>query len=212
MESLVSMNPGEPALLQALDALQDRIARRRKAVMVDSVVRAFDAALRDGDVQGAEAMIQDLRTRGAAGERTDRLRQRIDSVRARERNASALNDAIFSARRLLGRGDTAAAKVALRKALSLQPDNALAKGLLSSLNSARPAPVAVKPKSVPAASGADDSPGRVNELVLAGVSAYRSGEYQAAMEKWKQAVALDPNCVQAQRYLANVGQKQARLQ
>ena len=212
MESLVSMNPGESVLPQALEALQDRIARRRKGMMVDSISRAFDQALRDGDVQGAQSMIDDLRTRGAGGERTDRLRQRIDSVRARERNASAMNEAMSTTRRQLAHGDTAAAKIALRKALSLQPDNPLAKGLLSSLNSARPASVAVKPKSVPATASENDAQRQVNGLVLAGVTAYRSGEYQAVMEKWKQAVALDPSCVQAQRYLANVGQKQARLQ
>jgi hypothetical protein len=32
------------------------------------------------------------------------------------------------------------------------------------------------------------------------------------MDKWKAAVELDPDCVQAKRYLVNVGQKQARLQ
>ena len=57
-----------------------------------------------------------------------------------------------------------------------------------------------------------DAPKRVNDLVLAGISAYRTGEYKDAMDKWQQAVALDPKCVQAQRYLANVGRMQARLQ
>lgn len=212
MESLVSMNPGEPLLSQAQEALQDRIVRRRRSAAADSVARAFDVALREGDVQGAESMIEDLRARGAGGERTDRLRQRIDSVRARERNANAMNSAIAAARRQLGRGDTAAARGSLRKALSLQPDNALAKGLLASMNAVRPPAVAARPRTVQVQAAGEDARRRVNDLVLAGVTAYRSGEYQAAMEKWKLAVELDPACVQAQRYMVNVSRKQARLQ
>jgi tetratricopeptide (TPR) repeat protein len=212
MESLVSTNPGEPSLFQAQQALQDRIDRRRREIALDSISRAFDIALRNGDVQGAEAMVEDLRSRKAGGERTDRLRQRIDSVRSRERNANAVGEAMVSSRRLLGKGDTAGAKVSLRKALSLQPENALAKGLLASLNASRPTVIAPKPKIDQPTTVGDDVQKRANDLVLAGVTAYRSGDYQAAMDKWKQAVVLDPNCVQAKRYLVNVGQKQARLQ
>lgn len=216
MESLVAMNPGDPVLSQALDALQDRIQRRRKAAFLDSLGREFDNSMRQGDLRGAEATINEMRSRGAVGERTDRLRERLDSVRARERNAVALNEALALARRQLGRGDTASAKVALRKALSIQPDNALAKGVLASVNAVRPPPVqsqeSSRSRSVVASAGGEDAGRRVNELVLAGVSAYRSGEYKNAMERWKQALEIDPKCVQAQRYLANVGQKQARLQ
>jgi Tfp pilus assembly protein PilF len=123
-----------------------------------------------------------------------------------------MGEAMVAARRLLGKGDTAGAKVSLRKALSLQPENALAKGLLASLNASRPTVIAPKPKIDQSTTVGDDAQKRANDLVLAGVTAYRTGDYQAAMDKWKQAVALDPNCVQAKRYLVNVGQKQARLQ
>ncbi len=215
MEAMNGLYPGEQALAQAQNALQDRIRRRRMRDLVDSVTRAFDFALRESDVQGAEAMIGDLRARGVAGGDLDKLRGKIDSVHAKARNAAAFNEALSTARRMLSRGDTASARVSLRRMLVLQPESALAKWLLASLNTTRrvPKPVASNPaKPVQTASIDSDAPRRVNDLVLAGISAYRTGEYKNAMEKWQQALALDPKCVQAQRYLANVGRMQARLQ
>jgi tetratricopeptide (TPR) repeat protein len=215
MEAMNGLYPGEQALAQAQNALQDRIRRRRMRDLVDSVTRAFDFALREGDVQGAEAMIGDLRARGVAGGNLDKLRGKIDSVHAKARNSAAFNEALSTARRLLSKGDTASARVSLRRMLALQPENALAKWLLASLNATRhvPKPVVSNPaKPVQTASIDSDALKRVNDLVLAGISAYRTGEYKNAMEKWQQALALDPKCVQAQRYLANVGRMQARLQ
>ena len=215
MEALNGLYPGEQALAQAQNALQDRIARRRMRDLVDSVTRMLDYALHEGDVQGAEAMIGDLRARGVAGGNLDRLRGKIDSVHAKERNASAFKEALSSARRMLAKGDTASARASLRRMLALQPESALAKGLLASLNATRRVPkpaVSTPAKPVQIASMDGDAPKRVNDLVLAGISAYRTGEYKDAMDKWQQAVALDPKCVQAQRYLANVGRMQARLQ
>jgi tetratricopeptide (TPR) repeat protein len=83
------------------------------------------------------------------------------------------------------------------------------------LNATRRVPkpaVSTPAKPVQIASIDGDAPKHVNDLVLAGISDYRTGEYKNAMEKWQQALVLDPKCVQAQRYLADVGRMQARLQ
>jgi tetratricopeptide (TPR) repeat protein len=215
MESLNALFPGEQALAQAQIALQGRIARRRMRDLVDSVTRVFDSALRGGDVRGAEAMIGNLRSRGVVDDGLARLREKIDSVHAKERNAAAFEADLSTARRLLARGDTASARASLRRMLALQPESALARGLLASLNAPRRAPrpsASAQMKPVQTAAIDGDASKRVNDLVLAGISAYRTGEYKDAMEKWQQALAVDPKCVQAQRYLANVGRMQARLQ
>jgi len=214
MERLNALYPGEQALALAQIALQDRIARRRLRDLVDSVTRVFNSALREGDVRGAEAMVGDLRSRGVVGDGLERLRGKIDSVHAKERNTAAFDAALSTARRLLAKGDTASARVSLRRMLALQPENSLAKGLLASLGSSRRprASAENQEKAVKASPIDGDATRRVNELVLAGISAYRTGEYKDAMEKWQQALAVDPKCVQAQRYLANVGRMQARLQ
>jgi Tfp pilus assembly protein PilF len=86
----------------------------------------------------------------------------------------------------------------------------LAKGLLTGL-AAQQKVVPKKPVKTEIVETTDKS-AKVNGLVMAGISAYRGGDYKTAMDRWKEALELDPKCVQAERYLANVGRKQARLQ
>ena len=123
-----------------------------------------------------------------------------------------------STRQALKAGDLAAGRNFLQKALTVQPDNVVAKGIMKSLASAasKPSqPIASKPPQVePKAAGSGRTVqdiAKSKQLLLAGVAAYRSGEYAKAVENWKLVLAIDPDNVQAQKYLTNVGLKQTRL-
>ncbi|HQF56460.1 MAG TPA: hypothetical protein PK208_15180 [Fibrobacteria bacterium] len=213
MESVGAAFPEDPGIAQAREALHDRILRRRKKDALDSLSVAFDAALAQGDVQGAQSVVERMKAQGAIGEELARFGSKIDSVRARERRAALFADAFGAARKALARGDTAAARGWTVKALAIQPDNAVAKALSGTLAPSRRPPVApAKPAAVPVSGRlSKEGVAKVNALVMAGISAYRGGDYPAAMAKWKDALALDPGCVQASRYLENVERKQARL-
>lgn len=214
MESLAAAFPGDPGIAQAREALRDRILRKRRKEALDSLSGVFEAALAQGDLQGAQSVVERMRTEGTAGEQLARFGSKIDSVRARERRAALFADAFGGARKALARGDTAAARSWTAKALAIQPDNAVAKALSGTLAAPRkPAVAPEKPPEVPTAPGRLSKEGmaKVNTLVMAGISAYRGGDYRAATARWKEALALDPGCVQASKYLENVERKQARL-
>ncbi|HOX51699.1 MAG TPA: hypothetical protein PKY05_09440, partial [Fibrobacteria bacterium] len=98
----------------------------------------------------------------------------------------------------------------------LQPASNVVKGLIANLNLPRPTTASAKIPSVapppppPTGLSAEDLR-RSKELLLAGVAAYRAGEYPRAIESWKKVLEIDTGCVQARKYLANVGLKQTRL-
>lgn len=215
MEALVEVDPLEPALVLAQSLLQTRIQKRRKQTALAELARSFDDAVQAGDLSKAEAVFADLRRIGLEGFDSELFSRRLDSLRGAERGASAFNEAMVAARTFLRAGDFAAARGQLQKALSLQPGNAMAKGLLASLANAKPpvAPVAAPVAQRPAASAAskDHDVEKAKELLLAGVTAYRAGEYDRAVASWKRVLELDSGNVQARKYLANVGLKQTRL-
>jgi tetratricopeptide (TPR) repeat protein len=162
------------------------------------------------DVPRAQTIVEEMREKEMAKEDVSRYSARIDSARSRERSAGLFNEAFSNARKALVRGDTASAREWTQKALAIQSDNALARGLLAGL-AAQQKTAGKKPVKTEIVVPTDQS-AKVNGLVMAGISAYRGGDYKSAMDRWKEALALDPKCVQAERYLANVGRKQARLQ
>lgn len=216
MEALVESDPQETALVVAQSALQARIHKRRQRQKMEELTRSCDQAIQSGDLGKAEAILADLKGVGGENASIDRIRARVDSLRETDRASGAFNEALASARQALKAGDFATGRNFLAKALVLKPDNSLAKGLLASIAGEKPAApvpqktVAAVPKSdVPAPSEQDAK--KAKELLLTGVAAYRAGEYAKAIEDWKQVLVLDPGCVQAQKYLANVGLKQKRL-
>lgn len=216
MEALVDSDPQEAALVVAQSALQARIHKRRQRQKLDELTKSCDLAIQNGDLGKAEAVLADLKAIGGENASIERIRSRVDSLRETDRASNAFNEALASARQALKNGDFATGRNFLHKALALKPENALAKGLLGSIaNEKTASPV---PPKVAAALPKTDVPSRrerdvdkAKELLLAGVAAYRSGEYAKAIEDWKQVLVLDPGCVQAQKYLANVGLKQTRL-
>lgn len=216
MEALVESDPQEAALVAAQGALQARIQKRRQRQKMEDLAKSCDLALQNGDLGKAEALLADLKEIGGEGAAIERIRARVDSLRETDRVSGAFNDALASARQALKSGDFATGRIFLGKALALKPDNPLAKGLLGSIANEKataPGPtksVASAPRSdVPSPS--EQNAKKAKELLLTGVAAYRAGEYAKAIEDWKQVLVLDPGCVQAQKYLANVGLKQTRL-
>lgn len=53
---------------------------------------------------------------------------------------------------------------------------------------------------------------RAQEIFLEGIAKYRVGDYEEALEKWKQVLQLNPDHDQAKKYMANVKQKLSRMQ
>ncbi len=208
MEDLGESDPQEPMLALAQESLYKRIQARRRNAAMDSLARSVEDAIRDGDGALASSLFDELQELGPTDAVDARLRPRIDSLRAAERNTAAYRDAMSSVRRSLARKDVNAGRAGLQKALAVKPDNPVAKNLLVDLQSARAESPAQAPKPLPLD---DASTRKVRELLLSGVIAYRAGEYDNAMARWRQVLELDPGNVQAQRYLANVGKKQARL-
>jgi tetratricopeptide (TPR) repeat protein len=210
MESLRGFYPEEVGLVQAQQALSERILRKRRKDVSDSLGKVFDKAMYVGDVPRAMSLIEEMRASQMAKEDVTRFAARVDSARSRERRSSQFTETFANARKALARGDTASAREWTQKALAIQPENTLAKGLLTGL-AAQQKVVPKKPVKTEIVETTDKS-AKVNGLVMAGISAYRGGDYKTAMDRWKEALELDPKCVQAERYLANVGRKQARLQ
>lgn len=209
MEELGQSDPQEPMLALAQESLYKRIQERRKRTVMDSLARVVEEALQQGDGGMASSVFDELQEAGMTDTIDARLRPRIDSLRSAERNTAVFRDAMSSVRRSLARKDVNAGRAGLQKALGAKPDNPVAKNLLVDLQASRAEGVSPKPaKPLPLD---DESSRKVRELLLSGVIAYRAGEYENAMARWRQALELDPGNVQAQRYLANVGKKQARL-
>jgi tetratricopeptide (TPR) repeat protein len=214
MESLVEADPRDPFLVQAQSSLQNRLQRRRRRALAVELVRSGEAAIQGGDLSRAEEVLADLRRIGSEGAELDRLQARVDSVRGVDRSASAFADAMSAARFSLKSGDVVGGRVHLQKALALQPGHAVAKSLLANLASSRSVSGPSKPSAEPPLSPPANTPERqakAKELLLAGVAHYRSGEYDQAIAKWTKVLELDSTSVQARKYLANVGQKRARL-
>jgi len=214
MERLGESDPTEPLLAQAQDLLQQRIQKRRRRGAMDSLARSCGEAIQSGDVSKAEGLYAELVRDGVDADIDSRLRPRLDSLRSVDRAASAFQQAMAAARRALARGDVPGGRAAVQKALVAKPDNALAKTLLANLATPRSTAPSARP-SMPVAGATppppDQNAQKIQKLLLSGVTAYRAGEYEKAMAQWKLVLALDSNCVQAQKYLANVGRKQARL-
>jgi tetratricopeptide (TPR) repeat protein len=209
MESLVEADPQDAVLVQAQNALQNRLQRRRRRALAAELVRSGDAAVQAGDLAKSEDVLADLRRIGSEGADFERLQARVDSLRGLDNNASAFAEALSAARFSLKSGDVVGARVFLQKALSLQPNHAVAKNLLASLPNSRN----TKSSSDLAAATANTpkAQAKAKELLLAGVADYRSGEYDKAIAKWTKVLELDSTCVQARKYLTNVGLKRARL-
>ena len=53
---------------------------------------------------------------------------------------------------------------------------------------------------------------KAQDLFFEGIGSYRLGDYQEALEKWNKVLKLNPDHEQAQKYVANVKQKLARMQ
>jgi len=210
MESLRGAYPDEPGLLQAQEALRERIVRKRRRDFADSLSREFGRSMASGDLPRAQSLLEEMKAKDVSGEEIARFASRIDSARSRERSSNLFNESFAAARKALARGDTVSAREWTQKALAIQPDNALARSLLAGLAAQQKA-ASRRPVKTEIVVPTDQS-AKVNGLVMAGITAYRGGDYKVAMERWKEALALDPKCVQAERYLANVGRKQARLQ
>jgi len=217
MEVLVESDPQEPSLVAAQDVLQARIQKRRRNAQIAELLRSTDVAVQGGDLAKAEALFADLKKAGGEGSDVDKIRLRVDSLGTAVRASGAFNEAMASTRQALKTGDLAAGRTYLQKALTVQPDNVVAKGLMGSLSSASSRSSSASAKAVPVETKIV-VPGRNEQelarsklLLLAGVAAYRSGEYAKAVESWKLVLAIDPENVQAQKYLANVGLKQTRL-
>lgn len=209
MEDLGESDPQEPMLALAQESLYKRIQASRKNAAMDSLARFVEEAIREGDGSLASTVYDQLQGLGMTDALEARLRPRIDSLRAAERNTAVFRDAMTSVRRSLARKDVNAGRAGLQKALVAKPDNPVAKNLLVDLQTTRPLD-ASSPSAKPPV--LDDAASRkVRDLLLSGVIAYRAGEYDNAMARWRQALELDPGNVQVQRYLANVGKKQARL-
>lgn len=219
MEALVESDPQDPSLELAQSVLQNRLQKRRKRAQVAELVRVCESAVTGGDILRASEALTELRKLGADGPELDRLPSRIDSLRATRKALDAFDEAMVQARAALRNGDVATARVQLQKAAVLQPASAVVKGLIASLAAPRPAPIASPAKGVTnsvaspvtTAGLSPEDVRRSKELLLAGVAAYRSGEYERAIQSWKQVLEIDTGCVQARKYLANVGLKQTRL-
>jgi tetratricopeptide (TPR) repeat protein len=210
MEALLEGDPQDPVLSQAQSVLQVRIQKRRRKALSLEAARTCDAAVTAGDLPKALDAYAELKKYGLEGSEFDRIQQRVDSLRVAVHANEAYEEALGAARNALRSGDLLEAKSYLQKAGTLQPGSMVVKALMASLLTYRStSSVQVAAAGGPVTRGRDAD--RAKELLLEGVAAYRSGEYGKATEKWTQVLALDSSCVQARKYLANVGLKQKRL-
>jgi len=214
MESLVEADPQDAVLVQAQTALQSRIQRRRRRALTVELIRSGETSILGGDLARAEDVLSDLRRVGSEGAEFDRYLARVDSLRGVDRVASAFADAMSAARLSLKSGDVVGGRVFLQKALALQPGNSVARNLLSSLSTPRATSGSSKTTNESAPGPGSNTivaQTKARELLLAGVADYRLGEYDKAIAKWTKVLELDSSCVQAKKYLTNVGLKRARL-
>lgn len=218
LRSAMAEHPEDPTLAQSFEELRQRIDKKRQSRQVDSLVRAFESALVRGDPEQAAILVANLEARGQKSSTTDRLRSRVDSLRGAQQAKIAFDEDMAAARRALTNRDKVAAKAALQQALAKRPGNTVAKGLLESLDAPAMEAKAPPKEAKPAAAVKEAPPSKdqvwvrkVNEAILAGISSYRAGEYKAALDRWSEALSLDPSNQEARKYIANVKQKLARL-
>ena len=209
MDALRRSFPSDAGIAQAQAALQERIIGKKASLAGVGLAREFDHVLEQGDQAAARQVLSRLKGSGVPGEKLDTLISRLDSANAGAQLEVRFGSAFQAARRALAKRDTAGARMQAQRAQAARPGNPLAKGILSGLAESRKAPPAARRSPV---ASRDDQSRKVRGLVAAGVASYRSGDYRAAMERWKEALSIDPGCVQAERYIANVGRKQEALQ
>lgn len=206
-DALRKAYPKDPALEQMRETLLERLESRRRRRVLEGAETAFESALQQGNLGMAGNLVGDLSARGIQGRELEKMRKRLDSLQAKEKNQATFQEVLKQSRQALAQGDRAKARAGLQRAVEMQPDNLMARRLSVSVGAA----LEVRPPEVAVPKTADDRSGKVNALVLAGISAYRAGEYKVAMAKWKLALEMDPACTQAAKYLANVRRKQERL-
>lgn len=210
MLELGDADPQDPLLVTSREALGRRIDERRHRRNLDSLARSVEESILSGDGSRAVSSFEDLQRSGRGDSVEQRLRPRIDSIRQADRSAEVFHEGLSSARQALARRDLATGRTALQRALAARPNSVVARRLLAEVEAA-PAQ-APPPPPVERPPVADDRVARrVRGLLLSGVVAYRAGEYDSALARWNQALELDPACVQAKRYIDNVGKKQERL-
>lgn len=210
-------HPDDPTLTQTFEELKQRIDRKRQRRQIDSLAKSFEASLVRGDPEQALILVANLEARGQKSSTTDRMRSRVDSLRGAQQARQAFDDDMAAARKALSDRDKPAARAALERALARKPGNSVAKGLLASLDT--PAMEVKAPPAKETKPAAKEPPPskdqlwvkKVNELVLAGISSYRAGDYKAALDRWSEALTEDPSNVEARKYIVNVKQKLARL-
>lgn len=205
MLDLGDADPQDPFVATSVKALGRRLEEQRRRRRLDSLAGSVEDAIRSGDGARATAVFETLQRTGRGDSAELRLRPRVDSIRQAERAIETFNEGLDNARVALARRDLAAGRSALQRALTAKPGNVVARKLLVDVEAApAPPPVVDRPPD-------DRLARRVRGLLVAGVAAYRAGEYEAALAQWQEALELDPACVQAKRYIDNVGKKQERL-
>lgn len=206
MLDLGDADPQDPFVATSVKALGRRLEEQRRRRGLDSLAGSVEDAIRSGDGARAAAIFETLQRIGRGDSAEQRLRPRLDSIRQAERAVETFNEGLDNARAALARRDLAAGRSALQRALTAKPGNVVARKLLVDVEAApvASAPIVDRPSD-------DRVAKRVRGLLVAGVTAYRAGEYETALAQWQEALELDPGCVQAKRYIDNVGKKQERL-
>ncbi len=200
-------DPQDPLVVSTREALGRRLEGLRRRRNLDGIARSVEEAIRSADGSRAVALFEDLQRAGRGDTAEQRLRPRVDSIRQAERSAAVFDEGLTAARQALARKDLVSGRAALQRALAARPGNVMARKLLSDVEAAPPPVPIVERRVAP-----DNRVGeRVRELLVSGVAAYRAGEYESALARWHQALELDPDNVQARRYIDNVGKKQERL-
>jgi tetratricopeptide (TPR) repeat protein len=200
-------DPQDPLVVSSREALGRRLEALRRRRNLDGLARSVEEAIRSSDGSRAVALFEDLQRAGRGDTVEQRLRPRVDSIRQAERTAAVFDEGLTAARQALARKDLVSGRAALQRALAARPGNVMARKLLSDVEAAPPPVPIVERRVAP-----DNRVGeRVRELLVSGVAAYRAGEYESALARWHQALELDPDNVQARRYIDNVGKKQERL-
>lgn len=216
LRAAMANHPEDPTLAQTFEELRQRIDRKRQSRQFDSLAKGFESSLARGDPEQAAILVANLQARGQKTATTERMRARVDSLRAAQQVRIAFDEDMAAARKALANRDKVAARASLEQALARRPGNSVAKGLLESLEAPTmetkpPAKETKLPGKEPPPSKDQLWVRRVNELVLAGISSYRAGDYKTALDRWTEALSEDPANQEARKYIANVKQKLARL-
>lgn len=196
----------DPVLMQLFEEFRARLDRKRQNRDVDALAKSFEAAMARGDASRAQSLLASMRLKSASPADLERRSARVDSLKTVQRNAVAVVDEEMArARKALAVGDVKAAKAALDQALAKNPGHVVAKSLLAGIA----APLSTAPPVARSLGSAEAR--RVDGLLVAGISSYRSGDYQTAAARWNEVLRIDPANAEARKYLDNVRQKLARL-